>query len=164
MAERSPSDVLRNELVSSQSFILLDGNDALLTTMTIVFLRELEYYQGIIFLTTNLLATVDNAFRSRVSIHLLFSPLSVPSRMTLWRKMLERLPPVASASDSGNATLSIQDVGRLAQWELNGREIKNTIKTVRTWCLCKGFPLTLSRLENAIAVTAPQARKIGVEA
>ncbi|KAE9364491.1 P-loop containing nucleoside triphosphate hydrolase protein [Stipitochalara longipes BDJ] len=45
MAERSPKDIARNELVS-------------------IFLRELEYFQGIIFLTTNLLSTIDNAFRS----------------------------------------------------------------------------------------------------
>lgn len=49
---------------------------------------------------------------------------------------------------------------QLAKWELNGREIKNAIKTVRTWCLCKGYQLSLPRLESGIAVTAPQARKV----
>ena len=53
MAQRAPADVLRNELVS-------------------IFLRELEYFQGILFLTTNLLETIDRAFRSRVNVHLLF--------------------------------------------------------------------------------------------
>lgn len=39
-----------------------------------VFLRELEYFKGIIFLTTNLYSSIDAAFRSRVSIHLIFNP------------------------------------------------------------------------------------------
>jgi hypothetical protein len=56
--------------------------------------------------------------------------------------------------------LSEADVQQLARWELNGREIKNAIKTVRTWCLCKGYPLGLQRLESGIRVTAPQARKV----
>ncbi len=47
----------------------------------------------------------------------------------------------------------------LAKWELNGREIKNAIKTVRTWCYCKGFEISLVRLEAGIKVTAPQAKK-----
>jgi len=43
---------------------------------------------------------------------------------------------------------------------LNGREIKNAVKTVRTWCVCKEFEeMTLERLEAGIKVTAPQAEK-----
>ncbi|KAK3381694.1 hypothetical protein B0H63DRAFT_396910 [Podospora didyma] len=73
MAERDPHDIARNELVS-------------------IFLRELEYFRGIIFLTTNLYQTIDSAFRSRVSLHLLFKPLTVDAREAVWRKFLDRLP------------------------------------------------------------------------
>lgn len=138
MAERSPSDVLRNELVS-------------------IFLRELEYYQGIIFLTTNLMSTIDNAFRSRVNIHLIFSPLSVASRVTLWGKLLSRSSIEGSASDMRG--FGEKDIEQLALWGLNGREIKNAIKTVKTWCECKGVGVTLERMESGIKVTSPQVRK-----
>jgi SpoVK/Ycf46/Vps4 family AAA+-type ATPase len=140
MAERSPADIVRNELVS-------------------IFLRELEYFQGIIFLTTNLYSTIDAAFRSRVNIHLLFSPLPFASRLVLWRKFLSRLP----ASDKVPNPLSHlqeKELEQLGRWELNGREIKNAIKTVRTWCVCKGYEMSLLRLESGIKVTAPQARKV----
>jgi SpoVK/Ycf46/Vps4 family AAA+-type ATPase len=151
MAERSPADVVRNELVS-------------------IFLRELEYFQGIIFLTTNLYSTIDVAFRSRVNIHLLFSPLPASSRLVLWRKFLSRLPPWTTASNGKGAVnanifenaldhLSESDMQQLALWELNGREIKNAIKTVRTWCVLKGYEMNLLRLESGIRVTAPQALK-----
>ncbi|KAH8750076.1 P-loop containing nucleoside triphosphate hydrolase protein [Hyaloscypha finlandica] len=73
MAQRSPKDIRRNELVS-------------------IFLRELEYFQGILFLTTNLYSTIDNAFRSRVNIHLLFDSLSSSARRQLWQKFMARLP------------------------------------------------------------------------
>ena len=142
MAQRSPADVVRNELVS-------------------IFLRELEYFQGITFLTTNLFETIDKAFRSRVNIHLIFNPLSFSSRVKLWTKFLSRVPPATEVSTGELSTqLSEAEIRRLAMWELNGREIKNAIKTVRTWCLCKGYQLSLQRLESGIAVTAPQAKRM----
>src|SRR5882757_8346689 len=115
MAERDPGDIARNELVS-------------------IFLRELEYFKGIIFLTTNLYSTIDTAFRSRVNIHLVFKPLPFSSRLVLWQKFLSRLP-----GPEVQAKVSKKEMDELAKWELNGREIKNAIKTVRTWCVCKGF-------------------------
>lgn len=51
------------------------------------------------------------------------------------------------------------DLEELAKWELNGREIKNAIKTVKTWCDCKEYDMSLLRLESGIKVTAPQAKK-----
>jgi hypothetical protein len=46
--QRSNNDVIRNALVS-------------------IFLRQLEYYQGILFLTTNMIAQCDLAFESTSS-------------------------------------------------------------------------------------------------
>lgn len=154
MAERSPADIERNELVSSKIISHLFRSSLTINT---VFLRELEYFQGIIFLTTNLYSTIDVAFRSRVNIHLLFSPLPFASRLMVWQKFLSRLPP--SPTGDLAAKLSSTDLEELAKWELNGREIKNAIKTVRTWCICKEFEMNLLRLESGIKVTAPQAKK-----
>jgi len=200
MAERHPHDIARNELVS-------------------IFLRELEYYRGIIFLTTNLYQTIDSAFRSRVSLHLLFKPLGVEAREAIWRKFLDRLPvssnpgirvelgdegsvdtvvtakeavsgalptestasiqgddaTVSNCSVSGEShgvihvpeaptrpvtDISDEDIKELAAWHLNGREIKNAVKMVKSWCDCKGYDLTLARLENGIRVTSPHASKM----
>ena len=140
MAERSPADIARNELVS-------------------IFLRELEYFRGIIFLTTNLYSTIDTAFRSRVNIHLLFEPLPPASRLVLWRKFLDRLP-MERGKVRPLEGLERGDLEELAKWELNGREIKNAIKTVKTWCDCKEYDMSLLRLESGIKVTAPQAKKV----
>jgi hypothetical protein len=166
MAERNPQDVVRNELVS-------------------VFLRELEYFRGILFLTTNLYSSIDNAFRSRISLHMLFSPLGPGPREAVWRQFLG-LPPSATAKDDhwveveGKAAaaaaapaggkskgfkdpvivdLTDRELRDLARWPLNGREIKNAAKMVRSWCGYKGYDLTLDRLEKGIRVTSPHAIK-----
>ena len=149
MAERHPQDIARNELVS-------------------IFLRELEYYRGIIFLTTNLYSTIDTAFRSRVSLHLLFNSLSPDARMVVWRKFLDRLPAAASASLKGKdgeadeVDVTDEDLKELSVWQLNGREIKTAVKMTKSWCEQKGYTLTLARLENGIKVTSPHASKSGV--
>ncbi|KAH7374613.1 ATPase [Plectosphaerella cucumerina] len=148
MAERRPHDISRNELVS-------------------IFLRELEYFRGIIFLTTNLLATIDSAFRSRVSLHLVFKTLGPDARETLWRKFLDRIPPSAGAVEgvpqktAGPAGLVDDEIKELGRWQLNGREIKTAVKMTKAWCDQKGYELTLERLENGIRVTAPHVTKIG---
>ncbi|KAI9158904.1 Arylsulfatase [Paramyrothecium foliicola] len=157
MAERHPTDIHRNELVS-------------------IFLRELEYFRGIIFLTTNLYSTIDSAFRSRVSLHLRFQQLSRESRESVWRKFLERLPDQKQLSgptsgqdsdedgglpSSGEKPLDEEDLHELSLWRLNGREIKNAIKMVQNWCFHKGYLMTLERLESGIRVTTPHASKDG---
>jgi len=158
MAERNPNDIHRNELVS-------------------IFLRELEYFRGIIFLTTNLYHTIDSAFRSRVSLHLLFNPLSNEARELVWRKFLNRMPAarpprptitdgkvgnqVAEGEADAHPDLSDEDLKELSLWSLNGREIKNAVKMVRSWCDHKGYDMSLSRLENGIKVTSPHASKQG---
>ncbi|KAL2263308.1 hypothetical protein VTK26DRAFT_7361 [Humicola hyalothermophila] len=161
MAERHPQDLGRNELVS-------------------IFLRELEYFKGVIFLTTNLYRTIDSAFRSRVSLHLLFNALTPEARTRIWRKFLDRLPPPppglksdtsGGSNGSGGSTeegdgrrqaggtLTDEDVEELGAWQLNGREIKTAVKMTKTWCDHKGYELTLARLENGIRVTSPHATK-----
>jgi hypothetical protein len=134
MAERDPGDIARNELVSSKTVHIPISST---------------------ILTTNLYSTIDAAFRSRVNIHLLFTPLPFSSRLLLWQKFLSRLP-----QDAAKPRVSKKDMQELAKWEMNGREIKNAIKTVRTWCVCKEFEMNLLRLESGIKVTAPQAKKV----
>ncbi|KAH7127558.1 P-loop containing nucleoside triphosphate hydrolase protein [Dactylonectria macrodidyma] len=156
MAERNPNDIHRNELVS-------------------IFLRELEYFRGIIFLTTNLYHTVDTAFRSRVSLHLLFPALARDARESVWRKFLQRLPEPARVTDVTDGTaeekqaapaamdrpIDDEDIAELALWQLNGREIKNAVKMVRSWCNQKDYVMSLGRMESGIKVTSPHASKDG---
>ena len=52
----------------------------------------------------------------------------------------------------------------LAAWSLNGREIKNVVKTARLWCTYNNNGLTLDRIEAAIRVTAAFAEKTTEEA
>jgi SpoVK/Ycf46/Vps4 family AAA+-type ATPase len=157
MTSRNPGDIIRNELVS-------------------IFLRELEYFRGIIFLTTNLYETIDTAFRSRVSLHLLFPTLSREARVKVWTRFLDRIPeserakalrvdeePAEESNEVKETFVDEKDVQELSLWDLNGREIFNAVRMARSWCNHKGYLMTLERMESGIKVTNPQAGKIGSE-
>ncbi|KAF4420757.1 ATP-dependent zinc metalloprotease FtsH [Colletotrichum fructicola] len=56
-----------------------------------VFLRVLEYYSGILFLTTNRVGLLDEAFKSRIHISLYYEPLSRDQTVDIFRFNIQRL-------------------------------------------------------------------------
>ncbi|KLU92194.1 hypothetical protein MAPG_11140 [Magnaporthiopsis poae ATCC 64411] len=72
LSRREVYDLKRNALVS-------------------VFLRVLEYYSGILFLTTNRVGHLDEAFRSRIHISLYYPPLSEGQTVAIFDVNIRRL-------------------------------------------------------------------------
>ncbi|KAL3470590.1 P-loop containing nucleoside triphosphate hydrolase protein [Aspergillus californicus] len=101
LEERTQQDLKRNALVS-------------------VFLRVLEYYSGILFLTSNQVGTFDEAFKSRVHLTLHYPTLEEASRRRIWSNFITR-PTVR--------TTVLERLDELAALKLNGREIRNSIRT-----------------------------------
>jgi SpoVK/Ycf46/Vps4 family AAA+-type ATPase len=97
LEKRASGDVVRNSLVS-------------------VFLRLLEYHQGVMFLTTNRVADFDPAFHSRISIAMHYSSLDQTARRQVWQNLLQA------------AQVENIDYDLLSGYPLNGRQIKNTIR------------------------------------
>jgi hypothetical protein len=120
MEARSSNNLQRNELVS-------------------VFLRLLEYYSGIMILTTNRMRSIDTAFESRVDITLSYNSLTEADRKKVWENFLATLEP--SAVKIGEAELA-----KLAKWDFNGRQIKSAIKTARVLATKKREPLNARHL------------------
>ncbi|UKZ46839.1 hypothetical protein TrVGV298_001050 [Trichoderma virens] len=101
---RSFEDVRRNGIVS-------------------IFLRELEYYQGILFLTTNRVSTMDTAFQSRIQIGISFSSMSSDTRAKVWTQLL-----TLNGRDKLIGLEGLKKVqDELSKYELNGRQIRNVL-------------------------------------
>ncbi|KAK5235296.1 hypothetical protein LTR47_003481 [Exophiala xenobiotica] len=96
------------------------SNDLERNKMVSIFLRVLEYYEGVLFLTTNRINNIDAAFHSRIHVTINYPNLSVESRRHVWETFLGK--------DSG---VHEKDIDRLAQVDLNGRQIKNMLKTAQ---------------------------------
>ncbi|CAH0034031.1 unnamed protein product [Clonostachys rhizophaga] len=108
LEKRETGDVSRNSIVS-------------------VFLRMLEYYEGILFMTTNRVDTIDPAFESRIHLSLEYPNLTDASREQVWRAFFE---PIDGQGDKAHE-LSDADIKELSKLDLNGRQIKNTIKMAK---------------------------------
>jgi SpoVK/Ycf46/Vps4 family AAA+-type ATPase len=104
----------------------------------IVFLRVLEYYEGILFLTTNRLTTFDSAFRSRIHLALKYSALNQETRKELWKLFIAK-----TSKDDVLEAWSESDLNDLAKVNINGRQIKNTVRTANT--LAKSTKTTLNK-------------------
>ena len=63
----------------------------------LVFLRELEYCQGVVFLTSNRAGHIDEAVKSRVHVAIYYPPLSDASLETIWGNNLQRLKKMSNA-------------------------------------------------------------------
>lgn len=117
-----------------------DEKDVLRNAMVGVFLRLLEYHQGVLFLTTNRVRNIDRAFYSRISVAIAFTKADLDKRVKVWTNLL------------GAAGLSVApaDITNLAQADLNGRQIKNVIRTAATMAKLDGEAVTAERLQEEI--------------
>lgn len=110
-----------------------------------VFLRNLEYFQGIIFLTSNRVSVFDDAIKSRVHLALTYPSASAVQRREIWRNRICSIPIEERDTDltelDGTQTLDI-----LQKLEINGREISNSINTARTLARDEGRKLDLGHL------------------
>lgn len=114
--------------------------------MVSVFLRVLEYYSGILFLTTNRVTTFDDAFKSRIHIPIRYTDLGIDSRMKIWRNFCSMVPGGVDIDEAGLATL--------AEHDLNGRQIKNVVKAAESLAAFDNVKLDLEQLQQVTKIQA----------
>jgi hypothetical protein len=90
-----------------------------------VFLRLLEYYNGILFLTTNRVNHIDPAFYSRISLAIKYPELSEDARTSIWKGQ-------ASLYGIKMTDTEYQNLGKA--YNVNGRQIKNCVRIVASLC------------------------------
>ena len=119
LMQRNWTEVSRNVLVST-------------------FLRQLEYYSGILFLTTNRPGTMDEAFKSRIHISLRYPSIDLASTKLMWSNIMRRLE-----TENETAEIKVEfDRHRLLAFAdqhykrrkptgttWNGRQIRNAFQT-----------------------------------
>lgn len=90
------------------------------------FLRALEVYRGILFLTTNRVGSFDDAFVSRIHVTLYYPPLRDTDRLRLWKSFSNKLMRERGTKMLvTDAALECIESEAIRTLELNGREIRN---------------------------------------
>lgn len=111
LEKRATSDLQRNSLVS-------------------VFLRTMEYYRGILFLTTNRVGSFDDAFLSRIHAVIHYQNLSNEYRTQIWTQFFDKLrlerKDMRISEKAQRYVLNSKEM-REVPW--NGREIRNAFQT-----------------------------------
>lgn len=109
----------------------------LLNISCLVFLRILEYYTGILFLTTNRVGAIDDAFRSRLHLTLYYPKLNGKQTRKIWKTNLKSIDANNDQRQKNNQTPIHYDSKKLLKWldqnweamQWNGRQIRNAFQT-----------------------------------
>ena len=105
---RSKTDLKRNAIVS-------------------VFLRVLEYYSGILFLTTNRVGAFDQAFRSRIHMSLFYPKIEEDATIKIWEMNIDR------AREIWGDNLSIDEPDRKGILKFASKHYRELVKSETTW-------------------------------
>ncbi|KAK1623245.1 AAA family ATPase [Colletotrichum phormii] len=133
LERRSLHDMERNSLVS-------------------IFLRTLEYYSGILFMTTNRVRTFDDAFKSRIHVPLKYDDLPRESRLKVWKNFLNNV--------EGGVDIDEDGYEKLAEGKLNGRQIKNVVRTAKSLASYKKRRLDCSQLQQVVDIQMTFEREL----
>ena len=105
-----------------------------------VFLRVLEYFNGLLFLTTNRVDDIDEAIISRCIALIKYQPPEVDARRRIWKVMTEQFQ------------LAVDDalITQLADLfpGASGRDIKGLTKLVAKFCHQKRLPADLDAFKR----------------
>lgn len=118
-----------------EAILLVDEADVFLETrgstssasrnaLVSVLLRVLEYYRGIIILTTNRIKSIDVAVISRIHLAIRYEDLSVDQMRSIFKYFLDQLEPGCIANRESIDDF-IESFGH--HYNLNGRQIRNVV-------------------------------------
>ncbi|KAF4961386.1 hypothetical protein FSARC_10202 [Fusarium sarcochroum] len=132
------------DAISWDAIVLLDEADIYLERRSIndlrrnsivsIFLRALDYFTGILFLTTNRVGHFDEAFMSRIHVSIGYDRLDSSARETIWENLFRKLkedhkqggPEIRYEYEAKQYVKKNEEILKL-RW--NGREIRNAFQT-----------------------------------
>ncbi|PVH75853.1 P-loop containing nucleoside triphosphate hydrolase protein [Cadophora sp. DSE1049] len=111
MEKRVPQDLQRNSLVAG-------------------FLRAMEHYQGLLFLTTNRVGAFDDAFVSRIHVALFYPEFTDEDRQKIWKTFIDKLEKDRNGSMRVPiGTKEYLEGNEVKRVKWNGRQIRNAFQT-----------------------------------
>ena len=106
------------------------------------FLRVLELYDGLLFLTTNRVGVFDDAILSRVHIQLFYPDLDHEKRGLVWDTFINKLRAERPKIRVEHAAKKYLHSEEMSMIEMNGREIRNGKRYLYSYPLCFSFVLS----------------------
>ncbi len=119
-------------------YVSARGSDLVQNAIVGVFLRVLEYYQGVMFMTTNRADLVDDAIASRCLAKITYAAPPVGDQQRIWKILAKTM----------DATVSDAVIKKFAEANpgTTGRDVKNLMKLVLLVSKARGTPITAETL------------------
>ncbi|KAJ4116150.1 hypothetical protein NW768_011122 [Fusarium equiseti] len=146
------------------AILLLDEADVLmcprkagaveLNSVVAAFLQVLEYYEGILFLTSNKPKEFDPAVKDRIHLEVALGEITAEDRRAIWRNLIQNIP--GQADRDGIWTDGIYH--NLGTLKVNGREIKNLLRMATCYATGEGKPFEPSHLKTIIQATGSEGQ------
>lgn len=134
------------------AIVLIDEAETFLTkriegdfsrnSIVTAFLRALEYYRGMIFLTTNEPGRIDDAVSSRIHLAIEYHSLDKDKRRKVWLKHINQMkqqqdaptwpkdvPKVIVDEGTQHFIVSEEGVPEIESLNMSGRDIRNAFQT-----------------------------------
>lgn len=96
-------------------------------------------------MTTNRVKTFDEAFLSRIHVALHFQELSKDAKMQVWRAFLLKVGVAVGSSEFSESMLE-----KLAERNINGRQIKNATRTATSLAVSRKEKLGFEHLMQTL--------------
>ncbi|KAI0450704.1 P-loop containing nucleoside triphosphate hydrolase protein [Xylaria acuta] len=98
------------------------------------FLRRMEYFKGLLFLTTNRVGQIDDAFISRVHAAVGYRSFTPQDRVKVWEGFFHKLDKerAGKIQIARGAKKWVLDKAESGGAQLNGRDIRNALQTAIT--------------------------------
>ncbi|KAI0553498.1 hypothetical protein F4679DRAFT_474234 [Xylaria curta] len=144
LSQRSKLDMKRNALVS-------------------VFLRVLEYYNGLLFLTTNRVGTIDEAFKSRIHMSLYYPPLDKTQTRDIFRLNIAKLRDIETQRHemTGEPALVIKEAEII---DFAGKHFEDNARSTGCWNgrqIRNAFQIASSLAYHNHTIQTEAARELG---
>ena len=150
---------------ASHGILLFDEADSLFASRTKVdssvdrysnmatnmLLQEIENFEGIVLLTTNLEKNIDKAFQRRIGFKIHFPFPEAEFRAKIWKTLVPKSCPVDPAMDWA-------ELGK--RFELSGGHIKNAVLRGAYQAAAEGTPVMFRHFEFAARQECKNAGKV----
>jgi hypothetical protein len=114
---------------------------------------------GLLFLTTNLRDSIDDAILNRVHLTIAFSALTPQVRQQIWRNLLTA--NTTGNEDQTDASWTPAIYEALGDFDINGRAIKNLLRTASCYAQSEEKPLAVRHLRAVMNVCLTDVKHEG---
>ncbi len=125
-----------------------DSHDRYANIEVAYLLQRMENFQGVAILTTNIKASLDNAFQRRLRFTVEFPSPAVAEREAIWRRVIPREAPAHGLEPA-----------RLAQLNMPGGNIHNIALNAAFLAAAQGKPIGMAHMRQAANLEAGKVER-----